>query len=85
MKPYLAYLEWADAHTNSGWFTKKQMEEWAKSEWFIKECGWVVAENKKFIVFATAWKPVDEWTDEQFCSLHKIPKTWIRKKKRISL
>lgn len=81
MKPTLTYLEWVDAHTNAGWFTKEEIDEWMHCEWTIREAGWVIRETKEFIVFATAHKPADEWTDEEFCSLHKIPKQWIKNRK----
>lgn len=81
MKPKLTYIEWCDAHTNAGWFSRPEAEEWMKCEWIVQEAGWIIEENKEFIVFATSYKPADEWTDEKFCSLHKIPKTWIRKRK----
>jgi len=80
----MTYLEWHDAHTNNGWFTPEQVDRWAESDWVIRECGWVIKETDKFIIFATAWKPPDEWTEEQFCSLHRIPKTWIRIRKLLS-
>ena len=79
--PIFTYLEWHDAHSNAGWFSKEEVEEWMKCEWIIREAGWIIEENNKFIVFATSHKPADEWTDEKFGQLHKIPKTWIRKRK----
>tara|TARA_R110000868_G_scaffold306450_3_gene567688 strand:- start:1234 stop:1488 length:255 start_codon:yes stop_codon:yes gene_type:complete len=82
MKP--TYLEWHDAHTNAGWFTLPEAKEWAQCEWIIKECGWIVEETKEYIIFATSWKPEDEWSEEKFCSLHKIPKTWVRKRKLLA-
>ena len=85
MKRKPTYLEWCDAHTNAGWFTLDEAKEWSKCEWVIKECGWVVEETKEFIVFATSWKPSDEWSEEKLGSLHKIPKTWIRKRKVLAL
>lgn len=83
MKP--TYLEWHDAHTNAGWFSRDEAEEWCECDWIIKECGWIIKETDKYIVFATSYKPADEWSEEKFCSLHKIPKTWIRERKALKI
>lgn len=80
------YVEWADALTNAKWFLKDEAEMWAKeSDWIIKEVGVVIDETKEYLVIAQGWKPVDQWTDEQFVNLHKIPKGWIRKRKGLKL
>lgn len=80
------YVEWADALTNSKWFLKGEAEIWAEaSDWIIREVGVVIADTKEYLVIAQGWKPADEWTDEQFVNLHKIPKGWIRKTKRLTL
>lgn len=83
----LIYLEWADAHTNtSGWKTEAEAKFWAKeTNWFIRECGWVIEETKEYIAIATGLKPENDYEEKQFLNLHKIPKTWIRRRKIISL
>jgi len=82
----LIYLEWADAHTNAGWFFKEDAELWAdKTDWFIKECGWIIKETDKYICIAEGLKPENEFESMQFVNLHKIPKTWIKKRKLIKL
>lgn len=81
----LIYLEWADAHYNNGWKSVSESLEWCKSsDWIIKEAGWLVKENNKYLVFATALKPENEYEEAQFLNLHKIPKTWILKRKIIN-
>ena len=78
----LIYLEWADALTNSRWFTVNEAKQWGEtSDWIVREAGWLIKETKEYIVIAEGWMPQDHWTDEQFVNLHKIPKTWIRKRK----
>lgn len=84
----LIYIEWADAINNhaSNWNTKEDVTLWAKeSDWYIRECGWLIEETKEHIVLAGSWKPEDEYTEEQFSLLKKIPKTWIRKRKEIKI
>ena len=84
MKPYLAYIEWNDAIYNANWFTTDLAIEWGKrSEFLIKEVGWVVEENKDFIVLGCGRKEEDEFTSEQWIGLHKIPKGWVKIKKRL--
>lgn len=78
----LIYLEWCDAVASGNeWSTRQVVEEWGKkTDWVVKECGWVIEETKKYIVIASLWKEEDELTDEQFKHLMKIPKTWILKR-----
>lgn len=83
----LVYLEWADAINNhsNNWNTKEMVLEWAKqSDWSIRECGWLIEETKEYIVLAGSWKPEDDWTEEQFSLLKKIPKPWILKRVNLS-
>lgn len=55
--------------------------EWGKrTQWLVEEVGWVVEENKKYIILASTHKPEDEFCDEQVKLLQKIPKTWIKKR-----
>ena len=81
----LIYLEWVDAHSNASWFTESQVNEWVDCDWTIKEAGWLIKETKEYLVFATSWKPDDEFTEAQYCNLHKIPKTWIRYRKELKV
>lgn len=81
----LIYLEWEDAVSNARWFSKKELEWFVEDAdaWLVREAGWLISETKRYIIIATSYKPADEYTDEQFCNLHKIPKTWIRKRKTL--
>lgn len=81
----LLYIEWADAHTNTaGWRTLEEAKLWAKeTNWYIKECGWVIEETKEYLAIATALKPENEFEDMQLLNLHKIPKGWIKKRKEL--
>lgn len=82
----LIYLEWADAHTNTGWKTEEEAKLWAENtDWIIKECGWLINETKEYIAIATALKPENEYEEKQFLNLHKIPKTWIIKRQIIKI
>jgi hypothetical protein len=78
----LIYLEWADAHTQAGWTHKSEMEKWAdNSDWFIREAGFLAKETKEYVCLAAFIRPEDKNFDLQYGDLHKIPKTWIRKRK----
>lgn len=81
----LIYLEWADAHSNTaGWRYEEEAKEWAaKTDWIIRECGWLIEETKEYIAIATALKPENNFEDKQYFNLHKIPKGWIKTKKLI--
>ena len=81
----LIYIEWADAHTNTaGWRAEEEALLWGReTNWFIRECGWLIEETDEYLVIATALKPETDFEEKQFLNLHKIPKTWIKNKKTI--
>jgi hypothetical protein len=82
----LIYLEWQDAIHNANWFEKDLAEEWHNATQFlIKECGWLVKEDKKGITLACRYKVEDNHTVEQFGGLQYIPKTWVKKRKEIKI
>lgn len=83
----LVYLEWSDAHTNvAGWRTEDEAKLWAReTNWYIRECGWIIEETKEYIAIATALKPGNEYEEKQFLNLHKIPKGWIKNRKIIKV
>ena len=83
----LVYIEWCDAIANGlEWTDSDIAKEWGKkSEWIVRECGWVLEETKQYIVLASVWKPEDELCNEQFKQLMKIPKTWIMKRQNIEI
>jgi len=82
----LIYIEWQDAHTHIGWHDDYDVQDFCDNhEYVIKECGWLVEENKKHIVIGQALKEKTSYWDRQILTLHKIPKTWIRKRKIINL
>jgi len=79
------YIEWCDAIASGlEWADSEVVKDWGKkSQWVVKEMGWLIEETKEYIVIASVWKPEDELCDDQFKHLMKIPKTWI--KRRIDL
>lgn len=81
MKPKLIYLEWIDAFTSSGWHDRDEIKVVNDDEFYIKEAGWLLEENDKCMIFASSWSPETDSKVERFLNVHKIPKTWIRKRK----
>lgn len=82
----LIYIEWADAVHNAEWFTKDQAEIWHDTtQYLIKECGWIVKEDKTGITLASRYKPKDNNTESQYGGLQWIPTTWIKKRKIINI
>jgi hypothetical protein len=76
----LIYLEWCDAISNTGWMTEKQALRWAEEDqWLVKNVGWIIKETKEYLVLSSKYS---EETKE-FGLLHKIPKTWVRKRKEL--
>ncbi len=74
-------IEWVDAHANSGWFTPEQLEEWANQDGYCTDIGVLVKETKRSLVFAQRHTmPLDDEDTIQWGSLHRIPKTWVRRR-----
>lgn len=85
MKSKLIYLEWEDAVTNNaGWVPAEEAKAWAKEKFgLIRECGWVLDENPEFILLSNRMSALSGggFEDPDVGGIHKIPKTWIRKRR----
>ena len=85
----LVYLEWADATSPiSGWQSLDEAIDWAKEQdYWVKQVGWVLEENKQFILISSQINEVTRGSglENQYASIVKIPKTWIRKRKNINV
>lgn len=81
----LQYIEWCDAITmNNGWYLKEDVRDWGMSEdWLIKQAGYIVEENKKYILLASKYNP-QKLGEDRYSEITKIPKTWIKKRRIIS-
>ena len=85
-KGKLIYIEWQDAIHNAEWFPTHLAEKWHSSTgYIIKECGWLVKEDKRGITLAVRCKPSDDYTESQLGGLQYIPKPWIIKRKVIKI
>lgn len=85
MKNKLIYLEWEDAVTNNeGWVPAESAKAWAKEKFgLIRECGWVLEENSEFLLLSNRMAALSsgDFDDPDVGGIHKIPKTWIRKRR----
>lgn len=81
----LLYVEWSDAMSdNSQWVDEEEALDWGKrKDWFVRECGWLLEETKKYILLASSWSPKSLHPRGRsiFHGLSKIPKGWIKKRK----
>lgn len=88
-KQKLTYLQWQDAHSNSGWFTSTQLEEKIREEAFIvEETGWIVFENGKEIHMCSrrgTWDKNKVDNMDEYGMYQRIPKTWILKREIIRI
>lgn len=78
----LIYLEWEDASTlNDGWHTQQEVDDYIKDhKYIIQECGFLYRESKNEIVMLSRINPKSGDYPEQYSVIHKIPKSWIRKR-----
>ncbi len=76
----IVYVEWIDAHSNSGWMDEKEIDEFASGDWWCSCVGFLVRRTKKEITIALRYEPKSAMHDEeQWGCLQRIPTTWIRK------
>lgn len=80
MKSKLIYIEWCDAISNTGWMSLDEVLKWGNDEaWIVKNVGWLLKETREYLLLAAKYSD----GSEEYGLLHKIPKTWI--KKRVNL
>lgn len=82
----LVYIQWCDAISKtSGWAGLSECLEWGDSnDWVIDEVGYLLKETKQYLLLAN--KVSHHSSDEPlFDQVMKIPKTWIFKRKALSI
>lgn len=63
-----------------GWYVKEDVLDWGKSnDWLIKQAGYLLKENKDYILLATKFNP-QSYGEDKYSEITKIPKTWIKKR-----
>jgi hypothetical protein len=79
----IVFIQWVDAHNNTGWFTNDEMAGWIDhTNWYSDDVGYLVKETKTMLVFAQRHDPpVGANREEQWGGLHKIPKTWVKSRR----
>jgi len=87
MKYDLVYLEWCDAMVNNeAWLTFDEAFEWGKTDnWVVSQVGWILEENKKYIILASKRSVQNKDIEEMFGSVFKIPTTWILKRVELKI
>jgi len=71
-------IKWLDAVANNSWFYADDMVQWAnRTNCVIDEIGFIVADHKDYIVFATSIKSDDGLEPVRYGGLHKIPRQMV--------
>ena len=86
IKPKLIYIEWCDAESSHGWWSEEDAIAWAEDDgrWVVREAIWLIKETKEYILTATRLVPEEtsgDFEETKYGYIHKIPKTWIKKRK----
>lgn len=86
-KPQLIYIEWCDAISNSeGWKDQEEAICWGENcSWIVKESGFLIKENKQYILLANKMVPGDADSKQLFGILKKIPKPWVIKRVNLEI
>lgn len=86
MKPKLEYIEWEDAVApQSGWKSQEACFRWAKNTvCVVKQTGWTVEDTSSYILTVSQ---ILDWGKEtpDYSLIQRIPKSWVRLRKRIKL
>lgn len=79
--PKLIFIEWYDAITmKNGWYIENDVKEWGQNmDWLIKQAGYLIEDNKKYILLASKYNP-QESEESKYSEITKIPKGWIKKR-----
>lgn len=77
--PFMA-ISWKDAESDCEWKSECEVEKWLQEDCIIHEIGWLISQNKKYIVLSNQ---IAE--DGTIGNRTKIPAGWIIKRKRIKL
>lgn len=77
------YIEWCDAisYNKKNWVDIEEAKEWAENtNWVVKQLGFIIDENDKYILLATEYTEVENELPD-LGGVIKIPTTWILKRK----
>jgi hypothetical protein len=81
----LIYLKWLDAHSDGGWHSPEEVDNFLnKDDCICENVGWILYEDDKVITLCArriAWKEVATEKDHIFGMLQKIPIAWIVERK----
>lgn len=83
-KQKLVYIKWHDAHSEGGWKTENETEEYINFDYcLVENVGWLIFENSKEIVLCS--RRLD-WIEQnkdsyEYGIFQKIPKPWIVNRK----
>lgn len=80
----LVYVEWEDATTRNKWMHPGEVLKFERQRFMIRQCGWLLRETRRNIVLASCWAPENEFTLDQFAATTRIPKTWMRARRRLA-
>jgi len=85
MKNQIVYIEWADAvSAPDKWMYEDNMDNWIKTSGFVvHHVGWLIEETKEHIVISAMRVDETEWNQGVYGHVHKIPKKWIGKMKKL--
>ena len=82
IKNNIYLVEWQDAHSNSGWMTKQEVDDFINQEkCIIRQTGWILSETESEIVISS--RRTIEAEKNNLCEwgmLQKIPKAWVKKR-----
>lgn len=69
----LVYIEWVDAESNHAWVDNNELAQEKDKIGFVKEVGWVIESDKKFITLCS------QLNGDLFGNRTTIPKHLIKK------
>ena len=76
----LMMVTWKDAQSCSNWKDEDECKKWTEEDCIIVNVGWIVTENKKYIVICSQVS-----FDKMYGDKTKIPVGWIIKRQRVKI
>lgn len=76
----LVYVEWDDADALSRWMHADELDDYVASDKPIHHAGFLLHEDDRVLLLTGQFVQADDFGDDKFGHVVRIPKPWIRKR-----
>ena len=77
----MVYVEWDDAASRGHWMGEADLADYSRGNFLVRQCGYLLEDTRRHLLLAGSWTPEDDWHEERFGDIVRIPRTWVRVKR----